>query len=195
MKRTKEMTARQKQVYEFIRDKIRTRGYGPTVREIGDEFEIRSPNGVVCHLRALVKKGMITRRENMARAIELVKEGPMGLPQVGVVTPGQPLEEQEAPTYVDFGPLFQSKDAVVLKVGKAVAQAGVAEGDYLAVSRKPTASKGQTVVATTADGAVVIGAYSKLKSGVRVAPLGGKGKAVTGKLKLYGVVLAVVRMM
>jgi repressor LexA len=193
MKRTKEMTARQKQIYEFIREKIRTRGYGPTVREIGDEMGISSPNGVVAHLTALVKKGMITRRANMSRAIELAKEGPMGLPQVGIVTPGQPLEEAETPVYVDFGPLFQSKDAVVLKVGKAMA--GVAEGDYLAVSRKPTASKGQTVVATKADGSVVIGAYSKLKSGVRIDPLGGKGKAVTGKLKLYGVVLAVVRML
>jgi repressor LexA len=47
MKRTKEMTARQKQAYEFIRDKIRTRGYGPTVREIGDEMGISSPNIVL----------------------------------------------------------------------------------------------------------------------------------------------------
>ena len=46
-------TSRQMAIYEFIRDKIRSRGYGPTVREIGTAFKIRSPNGVVCHLKAL----------------------------------------------------------------------------------------------------------------------------------------------
>ena len=61
------LTKRQKDVYEFIRDKIRNRGYGPTVREIGDAFGIRSPNGVMCHLKAIEKKGLITREKNMSR--------------------------------------------------------------------------------------------------------------------------------
>ena len=65
-------TARQMEIYEFIRDKIYSRGFGPTVREIGEAFSIRSPNGVVCHLKALEKKGLITRGRNMSRAIELV---------------------------------------------------------------------------------------------------------------------------
>ena len=50
------LTLRQREVYDFISEKIHDRGYGPTVREIGDHFEIRSPNGVVCHLKALEKK-------------------------------------------------------------------------------------------------------------------------------------------
>ena len=49
------LTKRQRHVYEFIRDKIRKRGYGPTVREIGENFGIASPNGVMCHLKALEK--------------------------------------------------------------------------------------------------------------------------------------------
>lgn len=53
---TDKLTRRQKGVYEFIRNKIRTRGYGPTVREIGVQFEIRSPNGVMCHLKRSRKK-------------------------------------------------------------------------------------------------------------------------------------------
>ena len=65
------LTERQQAVYEFIRDKIRNRGYGPTVREIGTEFDINSPNGVVCHLKALEKKGAIKREQNLSRAIEL----------------------------------------------------------------------------------------------------------------------------
>ncbi len=57
--KTATLTDRQQAVYEFIREKILKRGYGPTVREIGEQMEIRSPNGVMCHLRALERKGMI----------------------------------------------------------------------------------------------------------------------------------------
>src|SRR5262245_26140116 len=53
-----QLTSRQKEVFEFVRDLITNRGYGPTVREIGDKFGISSPNGVMCHLKALEKKGL-----------------------------------------------------------------------------------------------------------------------------------------
>src|SRR6266436_5990349 len=71
------LTDKQKQIYEFIREKIETRGYGPTVREIGLGFEIKSPNGVMCHLKALEKKGLIIREGFSARAIQLVVTGPL----------------------------------------------------------------------------------------------------------------------
>ncbi len=61
------LTQRQQDIYDFLKDKILTRGYGPTVREIGTAFEIRSPNGVMCHLKALEKKGLITRESHMSR--------------------------------------------------------------------------------------------------------------------------------
>ena len=54
-----QLTQRQEQVYQFIFEKITQRGYGPTVREIGERFHISSPNGVMCHLKALEKKGRI----------------------------------------------------------------------------------------------------------------------------------------
>src|SRR5512140_3646668 len=84
------VTQRQQDVYEFIRDKIRTRGYGPTVREIGKNFSINSPNGVVCHLKALEKKGLITREPNMSRAIQLSAEPirQRGLPMAGQIAAG-----------------------------------------------------------------------------------------------------------
>ena len=69
-----QLTQRQQEIYEFIRDKIETRGYGPTGAEIGDEFDIESPNGVMCHLKALEKKGLIIRTGFQARAIQLVDQ-------------------------------------------------------------------------------------------------------------------------
>ena len=54
------LTHRQNQVYQFLKDKIQNRGYGPTVREMIGAFDIKSPNGITCHLKALEKKGYIT---------------------------------------------------------------------------------------------------------------------------------------
>ena len=81
-----QLTERQRAIYDFIRDKIVNRGYGPTVREIGTEFQISSPNGVMCHLKALEKKGLIKRSPNKSRAIELAR----GV--AGNDEPGLPLE-------------------------------------------------------------------------------------------------------
>ena len=64
-----EMTERQRVIYEFIRDLVQRRGFGPTIREIADAFDIQSPNGVVCHLKALEKKGLIRRNEFKAERI------------------------------------------------------------------------------------------------------------------------------
>jgi len=86
-----QLTARQRLVYDFVRDKIQNRGYGPTVREIGEHFDISSPNGVVCHLKALQRKGLIHRSPNKSRAIELTREAideQRGLPLVGAVAAG-----------------------------------------------------------------------------------------------------------
>src|SRR5215510_10130120 len=84
------LKTRQREVYEFIREKIRGRGYGPTVREIGDKFHISSPNGVMCHLKALEKKGLINREPNMSRAIQLAQEPAelRGLPLAGRIAAG-----------------------------------------------------------------------------------------------------------
>ena len=68
------LTPRQREIYNFIRSKIQGRGYGPTVREIGFHFQIKSPNGVMCHLKALQKKGLIHREPNMSRAIQLLED-------------------------------------------------------------------------------------------------------------------------
>ena len=103
-----QLTPRQQQVYEFIHDKIVNRGYGPTVREIGEQFQISSPNGVMCHLKALEKKGLIHRSPNKSRAIELTQhaiDAERGLPLVGCVAAGATqlaFEQQDRIDFDDF---------------------------------------------------------------------------------------------
>ena len=63
------LTKRQTAVLDFIRVYIERQKFPPTVREIGDHFGIRSPNGVQCHIRALEKKGVIVRHRGLSRGI------------------------------------------------------------------------------------------------------------------------------
>src|SRR5580658_1472477 len=114
-----QLTKRQKEIYEFIRDKIEARGYGPTVREIGVEFEIKSPNGVMCHLKALEKKGLIRKEPGAARAIQLVDRRPrsFGLPLFGKVAAGAPMPAvEQADDRLEFNDLFGGPERFALRV-------------------------------------------------------------------------------
>ena len=151
------LTDRQEAVYVFIRDKIRGRGYGPTVREIGRQFGIHSPNGVVCHLKALEKKGLITREPNMSRAIQLSAE-PMedrSLPLAGSIAAGVLHEAIEQKERVAFDEMFDpaDKDLFVLAVkGDSMIEDQIADGDFVVIRKQKTAHKGQIVVAITDEG-------------------------------------------
>ena len=191
------MTKRQKLVYEFIRDKIRNRGYGPTVREIGDRFEIRSPNGVMCHLRALEKKGLIKREPNMSRAIRLTAEPiyERGLPLAGEVAAGVLHEAIEQKERIDFESIFTKKGQFVLRVrGDSMVDAHIADGDYVIVKKQKTAKKGQMVVAQTDEGEATLKFWFPEKSRIRLEPANSNMAPLFVKdAKVLGVVVGVVR--
>ncbi len=155
------LTERQRQVYDFIREKIVHRGYGPTVREIGQQFAIRSPNGVVCHLRALERKGLIRRQPNKSRAIELLLDGGArahrhGLPLAGTVAAGAAMLAEEQEERIDFGEMFGNRDLYVLQVrGNSMIEAQISDGDYVVVRKTETASPGDMVVTLIGDEATL----------------------------------------
>src|SRR5262245_40863300 len=113
-----QLTKRQREVYDFIKDKIEERGYGPTVREIGGGLDIASPNGVMCHLKALEKKGLIKREGFSARAIQLIgyKPGGAGVPLLGRVAAGAPILAIESKDWLEFGDLLGGDEHFALKV-------------------------------------------------------------------------------
>src|SRR5262245_33728828 len=113
-----QLTDRQREIYEFIRDKIEGRGYGPTVREIGVAFDIRSPNGVMCHLKGVEKKARIKREGSSARAIQLIDHHrhSAGLPFLGQVAAGTPTEAVVQDDRLEFNDLFGGPDHYVLRV-------------------------------------------------------------------------------
>ena len=135
-----------------MKDKILNRGYGPTVREIGAEFGIRSPNGVMCHLKALEKKGLITRESHMSRAIQL-SESPherMTLQLAGVISAGAPIRPDPQNEKIDFSPLFDGDDHYVLKAsGEVLSSEHVFDGDYMVVKKQAGFEDGDLVLAQT----------------------------------------------
>src|SRR5437588_8180959 len=114
-----QLTERQREIYDFIKSKIESRGYGPTVREIGLAFEIRSPNGVMCHLKALEKKGLIIREGFSARAIQLVDHhltSQAELPLLGKVAAGTPIAAELMEERLNLNDLFVADKHFALKV-------------------------------------------------------------------------------
>jgi len=190
-------TERQMEIYAFIRDKIHSRGYGPTVREIGTAFKIRSPNGVVCHLKALERKGLITRGKNMSRAIELVAEPAhlRGLPLAGWVAAGtlRPAEEQSE--RIDFETLFKRDNHFVLKVmGDSMIDAQIADGDWVVIQKKQSAHSGDIVVAQTEDGEATLKQWFPERDRIRLQPANPAMKPIYVKnARVLGVLVGVVR--
>jgi repressor LexA len=194
-----QLTKRQREIYEFIRDKIESRGYGPTVREIGLGFEIRSPNGVMCHLKALEKKGLIERQGFSARAIRLVDHHPAGtgLPLLGNVAAGSPVEAlEQTQERLEFSDLFGGPNRYALKVrGQSMIDDHIADGDYVVIHRQETAHNGERVVAMI-NGDVTLKRYYEEADKVRLEPANGTMQPIVvpkGEASILGVLVGVVR--
>jgi repressor LexA len=190
-------TERQLEIYEFIRDKIQTRGYGPTVREIGAAFKIRSPNGVVCHLKALERKNYITRGKNMSRAIELVGEPAhlRGLAMAGWVAAGTLRPAEEQAERIDFESLFNRDNHFVLKVmGDSMVDAQISDGDWVVIRKARTAHAGDIVVAQTEDGEATLKQWFPERDRIRLQPANSSMKPIyVRNARVLGVLAGVVR--
>jgi repressor LexA len=192
------LTPRQQKVYEMIRERIRGRGYGPTVREIAEHFGIQSPNGVVCHLKALEKKGFIVREPNMSRAIQLAAEpiNERSLPLAGRIAAGVLHEAIEQNERVDFQEMFNpDKNLFVLQVsGESMIEDQIADGDFVVVQKQRTARKGQIVVALTDEGEATLKRWFPEKNRIRLEPANSTMKPIFVKnARVLGVVVGVVR--
>jgi repressor LexA len=151
----KELTARQAEILDFIREELENRGFPPTIAEIAVAMRVKSPNGIRDHLQALARKGAIELIPGASRGIRLVEQDKdRGLPIIGRVAAGNPiLAEQHIEAYCQLGPsLFQPRANYLLRVrGMSMHDAGILDGDLLAVHRTPQAYNGQIVVARIDD--------------------------------------------
>lgn len=142
------LTPRQQEILDFIRNTVEVLGAPPTRAEISSAFGFASPNAAEEHLKALAKKGSIILEPGAARGIRLVEQ--LGLPLIGSVAAGSPIlaVENVLGRYALDAHLFSPKADFLLRVrGLSMINAGIFDGDLLAVHRTPEARDGQIVVA------------------------------------------------
>jgi repressor LexA len=194
-----QLTDRQREIYDFIRSKIESRGYGPTVREIGLGFDIKSPNGVMCHLKALEKKGLIIREGFSARAIQLVDHRPpsAGLPLMGTVAAGSPTRAEAQEDRLDFGELFGGPGRYALRVrGQSMIENHIDDGDYVIIRKQETADNGERVVAMI-DNEVTLKRFFQEKDHIRLEPANGTMEPIivesSSDARILGVLVGVMR--
>ncbi len=191
------LTARQRAIYEFLKDKILNRGYGPTVREIGSQFGIRSPNGVMCHLKALEKKGLITREAHMSRAIQLTEspEARMSLPLAGQIAAGSPVLAVEEDERIDFSSMFDSDEHFCLRVkGDSMIEDQISEGDYVVVKKQDSCRDGEIVVALVDGQEATLKRFYRESNRIRLEPANSNMKPIySDNVEIMGVVIGVVR--
>lgn len=155
------LTLRQHQVLAFICESLRTNGVPPTRAEIAAALGSGSPNAAEKHLRALARKGLVALLPGAARGLRLLPAAaavaecaalaaPTGLPVVGRVAAGAPiLAAEHIESYQRIDPaLFHPRGDYLLRVrGPSMRDAGILDGDLIAVHRTPEARNGQIVVA------------------------------------------------
>ena len=148
-----QLTARQQQVYDFLVAYISASGYPPTLQEIAQHLHVSGNLGVLRHLKALERKGMITRTPGSSRSIALVglaKSDSITLPLIGTVRAGLPQlagEEIEAHLAVDSS-LVKGKDSFLLRVRcNSMIEVHIMPGDLVVVRPQTTAENGEIVVA------------------------------------------------
>lgn len=149
---TPSLTQRQAEILQLIRDSVEAEGRPPTRAEIARAFGFRSANAAEDHLRALERKGLIEIDAGAARGIRLREA--LGIPLIGRVAAGHPiLAEAHIQGRYQIDPqLFKPRADYLLKVrGLSMINAGILDGDLLAVHRTQDARSGQIVVARLHD--------------------------------------------
>jgi repressor LexA len=207
------LTGRQRQVYDFITRSIEERGYPPTLREIGAFMRIRSTNGVNDHLKALERKGWITREDLKSRALRPIDDARAHLPAettgdmvdvpiVGRVAAGQPLlaeENLEGNVRVDRFFIGQNREVFALRVtGESMIEDGIHDGDFIFVRKQLTADRGDIVVAMI-DGEATVKRYYPEGEVIRFQPANARMEPILVRrrdfrsVNLIGVVIGVYR--
>ena len=178
-----DLTKRQGDVLDFIKNYIVSHGYPPTVREIGAALNISSPATVHAHLEHLVEKGFIKKDDSKNRAIELLCENEFEIKNEEEAneilnklkeTAGNPIEAIQNPDeYFDLPAYLipKNEEVFTLKVsGDSMINAGIFDGDIVIVEKRNTAHNGEIVVAMTEENEVTLKTFYKENGYIRLQP-------------------------
>jgi len=196
------LTARQKEIYQFIRDYIARKGEAPTYQEIGRALHLRSTNAVAKHLRKLEEKGYLRSPwGNRKRALTLAEDGvpAFSIPLLGTVAAGKPIEPIEGSEKIEIPQsLLGSGENFALRVrGDSMIDDGIRDGDVVVVKRQAVAQNGQTVVAVI-DGEATVKRFYRQEGRVELRPANPALQPLfleegAGDLEIRGVVIGLIR--
>jgi repressor LexA len=201
------LTTKQEKIYNYIRKHIETKGYPPAIRDICDAFRISSPNGVMCHLKALQKKKYIIRVEKrankqraQARGITIpgISAGGFSLPMVGIVAAGKAIVAEELDDRLEVRDMFKGDDIFVVKVrGQSMIEGHIADGDFVVIRKRATCDNGDKVVAMV-EKAMTLKKYYKKKNEIRLEPMNSSMSPIVvdpsrTDIQILGVLAGVIR--
>jgi repressor LexA len=193
------LTKRQREIYEYLKEHIHSKGYAPSIVEIGKRFDLSSPATVHKHLSHLEEKGLIRKQHNLSRAIEVVEEPSLSqeYPVLGHIAAGKPIEVMDHREVVALLPDASDKDIFVLRVkGNSMIEDHIKDGDYVIVERRDVAENGETVVALIDNDRATLKRFYRENGRVRLQPAHPDMKPIIvreGDFAIQGVVVGVLR--
>ena len=193
-------TPKQLAILTAIRAFRKHHGYSPTMQELADQLGV-SKVTVFEHVRALERKQLIDREPHRARSLALPSS--LKLPDehshrlLGSIAAGKPIEAIENPDTVELDQLFSSRHGTyMLRVkGDSMIEDHIADGDFVVIERRSSASDGDIVVALLEDGQATLKRFFREKDRIRLQPANGSMKPiyVEGNLRIQGVLIGVLR--
>jgi len=202
------LSKRQQEILDFIKKEVQTKGYPPSVREIGEAVGLASSSTVHGHLARLESKGFIRRDPTKPRAIEILAGDStqvmnpskvVNVPVIGKVTAGQPITAIEnVEEYFPLPERLVSPDdqVFILEImGDSMIEAGILDGDYVIVRQQQTANNGDIVVAMTDEHEATVKRFFKEKNSVRLQPENSNMEPIILRnVTILGKVIGVYRM-
>ena len=195
------LTPRQLEIVNFIREYFADKGYAPTMQEIANHLGVSRPT-VFEHIEALEAKGALQRQALRSRGIELAPElagKASALPLVGRIAAGQPIEAIEEPEVLDLESLFRGRpgETFVLQVrGDSMIEEQIRDGDYVIVEKRHDTRNGETVVALLDNGEATLKKFYREPDRIRLQPANAALRPIyvdPDGVRIQGVVIGVLR--
>jgi repressor LexA len=197
------LTKKQKEILDFVQAHIQAHRYAPTLREIGVHFGLSSVATVHKHLRTLIDKGLLTREEGRARAVEVVAERHRAAPEVpllGLIAAGAPIEALPNTETLSLPETLLGRgETYVLQVkGNSMIEDHIMDGDFIIVERRDHANNGEIVVALIENEATVKRFYREPEGRIRLQPANASLRPLyysEEAVRVQGMVIGVLRKM
>ena len=200
------LTKRQRQIYDFIAEFVRSNGYSPSFEEIGAGLGLSSLATVHKHINNLEAKKLLRRDYNRSRSIDVLPL-PAGaralsldsfeLPLLGRIAAGRPIEQMETPETISLTDFTRAKNVFVLQVmGESMQDEHIVNGDYVLVEKTESARDGEIVVALVNGSETTLKRLYRAGAQVRLQPSNAAMQAImvpADAVQVQGRVVAVLR--